>query len=159
MRADGSTFQTGSSTLITLRSNILLWLRVSCFTPQDYIRSSTKLFTMVWYCFFNYKHIKIIYSSKKLLPIFNKYLTPLSISLLNSTNPGMKNINKVFLLMSIPSRKRGQTISDISIISQGEMSWLKIKTAKEIRRKSRVTLDRMVRKCLSVKAEKLKTSH
>ena len=45
MRADGSTFQTGSSALITLRSNILLWLRVPCFKPQDYITILAKLFT------------------------------------------------------------------------------------------------------------------
>lgn len=69
MRADGSTFQTGSSTPITLRSNILLWLRVLCFIPRDYIRSSVKWFTSgvtprELLNLFNCKNMKRIISQK-----------------------------------------------------------------------------------------------
>lgn len=167
MRGDGSTFQTGSPTLITLRGNILLRLRAPCFKPQDYIRISAKLFTNgvtlgELLSLFNYRNEiwEYIYLSKKLLPTFNKYLIPLCYTFLGSINPEVNNMDKVPLLMSMPSRKRRQRIIYTCIICQGQMSWLKIKTAKGIKRKeSELTLDRILRKFLSGKAEKLRTSH
>lgn len=100
MRADGSTFQTGSSIPITLRSNILLWLKVLCFIPQDYIRSSAKLFTNgvtlgELLSLLNYENMKRKCISTKLLLTLNKYLTPLSITLLGNINPEVNNIDEV----------------------------------------------------------------
>lgn len=100
MRADSSTFQTGSLTLITLRSNILFWLGVPCFKAQDYIRISAKLFPNAvtlgeLLSLFNYRKYEN-YTSKTLLSASNKFLTLLSTTLLGNINPEVNNIKSLF---------------------------------------------------------------